>query len=283
MRKYNTGVVVARLHVKNLTEAHSKLINTACDLCDKVVIFLGMCMARDSKKNPLDFHTRKLMLEELYEDIIILPLPDRATDEEWSKELDKRINEVAVGSVQLFVGRDSFISHYTGKFNYTKIPEVEGVSGSLQREKIRACPLSCESFRAGVIYAKANQFDKVHPCVDLAIYRKENEGNEVYILLGQKHGEKTHRLLGGFMDPSDLSAEDAAGREGWEETDRGSVEFGPLEYIASAQIDDWRYRNETNKIITMFFAAPYIFGSPEIIIPEHRSLVFTLLDKKWPV
>ncbi|HEX5150269.1 MAG TPA: hypothetical protein VFW07_02410 [Parafilimonas sp.] len=33
-----------------------------------------------------------------------------------------------------------------------------------------------------------------------------------------------------------------------------------MQYIGSAKIDDWRYRNEADKIITLFFKTTLLFG-----------------------
>jgi len=65
-----------------------------------------------------------------------------------------------------------------------------------------------------------------------------------------KHAATEWRFLGGFADASDENYEAAANRELTEEC--GSVETGKMQYIGSAKIDDWRYRNEADKIITLF-------------------------------
>jgi bifunctional NMN adenylyltransferase/nudix hydrolase len=41
------------------------------------------------------------------------------------------------------------------------------------------------------------------------------------------------------------------------------VEVDDLRYIGSAIINDWRYKNEVDKIKTLFFVGTYIFGRPE--------------------
>jgi bifunctional NMN adenylyltransferase/nudix hydrolase len=83
-------------------------------------------------------------------------------------------------------------------------------------------------------------------------------GNE--LLLGRKANEDLFRFIGGFTDPTDDCYEDAAKREASEET---GLEIGQPRYIGSKKIDDWRYRNEADKIITHLFVADYVFGNPK--------------------
>ena len=76
-------------------------------------------------------------------------------------------------------------------------------------------------------------------------------------------------------------------REVVEET--GGIEIGNITYLGSGIIDDWRYRNEKDRIISAFYRADYLFGAPratddidsltwipfhkvlDVLIPEHRK------------
>lgn len=60
------------------------------------------------------------------------------------------------------------------------------------------------------------------------------------------------------MSPTDSSLEAAARREVTEET---HIEVSALEYIGSFLVDDWRYRNEVDKVMTTVFLARYMFGA----------------------
>ena len=60
------------------------------------------------------------------------------------------------------------------------------------------------------------------------------------------------------MSPTDNSLEVAARRELAEET---HIEVSALEYVASYLVDDWRYRNEIDKVMTTVFLARYMFGA----------------------
>lgn len=279
MNKYNVGVIVGRFQTDEIHEAHEALIRTALNQCDRVIIFLGTSVVKDSDKNPLDFRTRELMVastihswdedDNFYKRVVIQPLPDMATDELWSAQLDRRIREVdPQGSVRLFAGRDSFAPHYLGRNEIIEIESVAGVSATQRRKEIANTHEDEAMFRRGVIHAKVNQWPKVHPTVDIAIIREKNDG-EFEVLLGQKEDEVLWRLIGGFADPTDDSYEAAARREGQEETGGKYNEAGVLEggaivgdpqYVGSFKINDWRYAGERNKIITAFFEANYISG-----------------------
>ena len=209
-KEFNTGVIIARFHVDNLHIGHTQLITTALSQCDKLIIFLGTSVVRDSDRNPLDFRTRELMvranigtLNHALGRTLVLPLPDCHSDEVWSAELDRRIHEIdPQGSVRLYGSRDSFEKHYTGRHQIVHVnPVNNSPTGTEVRRSIAGKPLPTADFRRGVIYAKVNQWPKVHPCIDVAITRVTS--GKVEVLLGRKHNEERYRLIGGFVDPED--------------------------------------------------------------------------------
>jgi bifunctional NMN adenylyltransferase/nudix hydrolase len=106
------------------------------------------------------------------------------------------------------------------------------------------------------LYAYYNQYTKVYPTVDIALFRN----NKAEILLGKKSTNNKWRFIGGFADPEDDSYEAAAKRELTEEC--GEMETGEMTYETSRKINDWRYRNEADKIITLLFSCDYISGTP---------------------
>ena len=246
------GVIVGRFQVPELHVAHQELIQRVIDNHKRVIIFLGVTPVLVTKKNPLDFITRKEMILKLFPNVTVLALPDMPYDTDWSRELDKRIREVApVGEVLLYGGRDSFRSAYTGNFETTEIEQIANLSGTEIRKEVSQETKASPDFRAGVIFAAYNQYPKVFPTVDVAIVK----GDE--LLLGRKPHQTLFRFIGGFVDPTDDNFEQAATREAQEET---GVEVGNLQYVGTARIDDWRYRHEVDKIITTLFKAEYISG-----------------------
>lgn len=249
------GVIIGRFQVHQLHDAHKNLINTVAANHKRVILFLGVSPTLVTKKNPLDFVTRKEMVHQEFPDLTILALPDFPSDRDWGNELDRRIREACpMGSVLLYGGRDSFINYYQGSFQTHELDGMANFSGTEVRKEVSQEVKASQDFRAGVIFAAYNQYPKVFATVDVAIVR----GKE--LLLGRKANEDLFRFIGGFTDPTDDCYEDAAKREAFEET---GLEIGQPRYIGSKKIDDWRYRNEVDKIITHLFVADYVFGNPQ--------------------
>lgn len=91
--------------------------------------------------------------------------------------------------------------------------------------------------------------------VDVAVVKTDHDHNITHVLLIQKPHEVAlgiWRFPGGFIDPTDKSAEDAGIREVEEETKMTTFR---MNYIGSANIDDPRYRDTPHGIITSFFYA----------------------------
>jgi bifunctional NMN adenylyltransferase/nudix hydrolase len=81
------------------------------------------------------------------------------------------------------------------------------------------------------------------------------DGEEFYVAMIQKKSEVSSgmfRFPGGFVDPGDSSAEEAAVRELQEEIGC-VVSKKDLVYIGSSKIDDPRYAESSHKIITSFY------------------------------
>lgn len=251
----SVGVIVGRFQVDDLHDGRLSLIQSVRKKHRKVVIFLGVTPVLSSKRNPLDYESRKNMIEAKFDDVTVIPLPDMSSDELWSKTLDNRIAEVYPNSMILLYGsRDSFIKHYSGKHSTYALPSVVTVAGSQIREEIHNNNYTSKDFRAGNIYATFNQYPRVHTTVDIAIVRK----NE--LLLGKKADEPRYRFIGGFADPRDTDFEHTARQEVSEET---GLEINGFKYISSHKIDDWRYRNEIDKIITIFYEGTYSYGKAQ--------------------
>lgn len=284
----SVGVIVGRFQVDDLHDGHISLIDNVKQKHRKVVIFLGVTPVLSSKRNPLDFESRKNMIEGKFDDVTVVPLPDMSSNELWSKTLDNRIAEIYPNSLVLLYGsRDSFIQHYTGKHSTYALQSIVTIAGSQIRENIHNNKYTSKDFRAGNIFSTFNQYPRVHTTVDIAIIR-ENE-----VLLGKKADESKYRFIGGFADPKDDDFENTARREVIEET---GLEVNDFQYISSHKIDDWRYRNEIDKIITIFYKASYTYGKAQPaddiaflkwfkisditeadVMPEHHILLESLI------
>lgn len=292
----DVGVIVGRFQVPSLHEAHMDLIRTVIQNHARTIIFLGLSPLKATVQNPLDYRARRQMILNEFPDLDILFIKDTPSDIEWSGNLDYQIEDL-IGpnqTVTLYGGRNSFIKHYTGKFNTQELIPETIISGTQIRTEVSNNSKNSEDFRAGVIWATMNQFPTVIPTVDIAIVDRSEPTAK--LLLGQKRGEDKLRFIGGFANPNGQGGFEAdARREVREETD---IEISDLRYIGSYYIDDWRYRGETNKIVTTFFMAEYSFGQAvarddihrvqwvninnlncDLFVPEHVVLFKAFLDK----
>lgn len=291
------GVVVGRFQVASLTEGHKELLDYVLSKnYNSNILILGLSPLKCTINNPLDYEARRIMIEQAYPGkFSIHYLKDNRSDEEWSNQLDSIIDDVKMNrDVDLIGSRDCFFNHYFGKYkdNFIEYSQKSFVSGTEQRKRISMHVKSESAWRAGCIYATQNQYPSVYATVDCAIFH-DNSLKQIY--LAKKKGEKLYRFVGGFSSPTDDSFETAARREAIEET---KLEVSIIGYIGSTRIDDWRYSNETNKVITNFYAMVKVFGRAEPsddictldlmdfetltnlqIIEEHRDLFNMLV--KW--
>jgi len=217
------------------------------------------------------------------------------SDNIWSNNLNNSIRSVTTPNqkVVLYGGRDSFISHYAGPYPTLEL-ESEQFSGTELRKQTSVKAINSPEFRAGVIWAQYNQYPKVFTTVDIAILKFDVEKNILYTLMARKPNEKLIRFVGGFAEPDSECFELDAKREVMEEV---GVEITEPKYLGSFKVQDWRYKNEVDKIKTMFFVSEYVFGSAEAkddiadcqwievkkikdedIVSEHRKLFARLLN-----
>ena len=296
--EYTIGCLCGRFQVHELHEAHHYLIKQVVDNHKKVILFLGVSKVVGTKKNPLDFETRKKMIQHHYPDIVILALPDFGDDRRWSHELDKRIKEVyPIGDVLLYGGRDSFIPYYKnggGQFDCKELEQYTFVSGTEVRKMVSSEVKDSQDFRAGMIYQSYNQYPKVHPCVDIAILNEEEDK----VLLAKRPFEDGWRFIGGFSKPTDVSYEHTARRKVSEDVGINLSVNTPI-YVGSVRIPDWRYQSEEDKILSILFITKKEFGSiqpsddvselkffnidelkEEIFVKEHKVLLEMFLKNK---
>lgn len=250
----DVGIIVGRFQVPYLTTAHIELIDSVVANHPKVIIFLGLAPVLVTRNNPMDFETRKKMIQDKYPDVTVLYIKDMPSDDTWTKILDEQISDMISPNknATLYGGRDGFISHYNGKFKTIELEAKQFVSGTELRNSISKSVKQTPDFRSGVIWAAYNQYPKVYTTVDIAILNDKKE-----MLLGRKPNETKYRFIGGFTEPNSPDFESDAKREVMEET---GAEVNCLEYIGSMKIEDWRYRNEIDKVKTIFFKCTFVFG-----------------------
>jgi bifunctional NMN adenylyltransferase/nudix hydrolase len=299
MSKPSVGVIVGRFQVNDLHEGHKALLDAVFLRHKKVVVFLGVSPTGTTKRHPLDFAAREQMIRAAYPNtdgrtLLVLPLKDVMTDEMWSKNLDEKIREVvSYGDVTLYGGRDSFVPHYHGAYDPVELalPPVK-TSGEEVRQRFTNEQIASPDFRAGMIHAAMNQYNRVITCVDIIIWHKD-EKNKVELLLGKKAGEPGWRFIGGHAEPKTASFEEDARKEVMEET---GLELGNLRYVGSCVVPDWRWEKEESKIKSLVFTGEALtLGArasddidevrwfdfedmaPGLLVPTHRPMYATLI------
>ncbi len=249
--KEGYGVIVGRFQVNDLHDGHMELFRQVRARHDGVIVFVGKHPAGLTKDNPLDFPTRKAMIQAKFPEFTVVSLPDVKTDEEWSAVLDAKIAEVIDGKqdITLYGGRDSFVPHYSGRHKPVELAlpvETTKVSGTDIRAEFANKVIESPEFRAGMIYAANHLWPVSLATVDIAIFNDDYSE----VLLGRKPSEKRFRFIGGHAEVG-KTYEQIARQECLEEA---GLDVNGMEYIDSAVIPDWRYRLQDRGVTTAFFA-----------------------------
>lgn len=254
--KPSYGVLVGRFQVTDLHDGHMELFRQVRNRHKGnggVIVFVGCAPAGITQDNPLDFATRKAMIQAKFPDFTVLPLKDTRSDETWSDNLDEKIDE-AIGSclaeVTLYGGRDSFVPHYSGRHTPVELTlpvEIVAIKGTDNRKEFSNNVIESPEFRAGMIYAANHLWPVTLMMVDVAILSYDRSE----VLLAQKPGENKWRFIGGHVETRKGTVEKNARLEVLEES---GVDLIDQEYIGSAVIDDWRYRQPDRSVMTAFYA-----------------------------
>ncbi len=275
-QKNSVGVIVGRFQVPSIGRGHNYVVTEVMKRHPEVCVVLGFSEAQLTKNNPMPPEVRSLMLQNRYKplildrvladqfgyqcrDLTVCSLKDAPSDEAWSRNLDSLIEDVFPGmDVTLYGSRDSFASHYHGKFSVEKLKHIHLESGTQSRTGAAGMMLDSDEFRAGIIWAAYHRYAHVYPTVDVVVLKPK----ERLALLGFKDTDGgKYRFPGGFVDPTDDSAKTAAAREIGEEV--LNIRVGDFSYLDSIRIDDHRYRGTEDKIMTTFFSTEHLSGEPE--------------------
>ena len=253
-----TGVIIARFQTPYLHDGHKYLLDEIRSKHNKVVVVLGVSPVKGSRRNPFDFYIREKLLKHYAPELVILPLSDHPSDSVWSHHLDALLqNTFPLESFILYGSRDCFIPYYSGRWQVVALPGLGEHSATNIRNENSDKVLDSTDFRMGINYAYQNTYAKIYPTVDIAVLKENN----TQVLLGKKPNATQWRFPGGFADPTDETYEVAARRELQEEC--GDIEVSTMQYVGSARIDDWRYRSEADKIMTILFKTQWVFGNAQ--------------------
>lgn len=275
---YSVGVFIGRLQVHELHEGHHYVIQQVVNNHKKTIIFLGVPNFIGTKKNPLDFDTRKKMVQSQYPNSVIVALPDNRDNHKWAHELDKRIREVyAHGDVLLYGSRDSFIPYYInngGKFQTKELDQLGTFTGTDVRKMISEEVRNSVDFRSGVIYHAYNLYPRVIPTVDIAPLDELSSK----ILICKKYDEDLFRFIGGFVSTLDKSINDSLLRV---LNKKIGNESNPtkFKFIDQIKIDDWRYKGEDDKIMTSFYQCS--ISGPILPNDDIMELKWIDMDEMW--
>lgn len=256
LRSDAVGVIVGRFQVAKLTKGHLHLLHSVDKRHNDMLIVLGTTKSFPDAHDPLTFEVREKMIKSELPHATVLSLANHPSDVVWSTELDSLITAAFPDrEILLYGSRDSFIGRYHGKLPYQSVAPIDNVSGSETRENVRISPST--AFRQGLIHAQVTRRPIPYPTIDVAILRS----NLREVLLARKatDGERL-RFIGGFVDTTDPSFEAAARREVREEA--SDIEVADFRYLGSRLIDDWRYRDSKDRLMTTLFRATYVFGAP---------------------
>ena len=276
-KKLNAGVLVGEFQTPILLDGYSEPIDKFLETDhDKHLIVLGISFMKATRNHPLDFNARKTMILEKYPDLTekdIVYLKDVNGDELWSKQLDELVATTCKNTsidITYYGTEAEVVNRYHGTHNLVKL---ETTTNSNWREECKAvgrAGYDAMSWRMGVCYATEQRYPTAYATVDCAIF---DDSTYQKIWLARKSKESFYRLVGGFTDPDkDNSHEDAARREAKEET---HLDCTIEQYLGSFKIDDWRYRNEQDKIITTLFAMVRRGGNPK---PDDDIAELKLVD-----
>jgi len=268
----NIAITVGRFQTPYLSIDHKKLIRKMFeDENDEVVIFIGYCDKNPTRRNPFNVNvvieTIKQYVRDLNKDkkkpCYIFMLPDLKSDKKWCEVLIEKFTNVTFDDEQRYIfygGRDSYLKTineykniFVEKMKNVIIEEIENhnnISATYIREQCKVLDYNSiivpSDFNKGIVYSVYNRYINPLMTVDVALCNKGR------ILLGRKKYNDKYQFIGGFVDCADESIEKAALRELNEEITNIKLSSS-LQLIGVYKIDDWRYKNEQEKIFTTFF------------------------------
>ena len=136
------GIFVGRFQTPKLHNGYKYVLSELQINYDNYGLIIGSSQTQNNR-NPLDYLTRKSMLEEyVYKNpIFILEMVNLNNNEKWTRELDRIIinslDETKISynesDIYLIGSRDSFIPNYNGKFNKIELIQFGNYNSTWSR------------------------------------------------------------------------------------------------------------------------------------------------------
>lgn len=258
------NLVVISKHLPNIDykAIYGSVIN------NETTIVLHSHYYKGSRNNLVPIEEVKRKLGELYPSRPIIIVKAIRNSKNWAQSIineyyitggDTSVNMVYFDNEFLFnrfndgLGHNDLSSMISIPYDFSSIPKID-----INKTKIN------KSFIDGMVYANQLKYPAVVPTVDLGIILRSEPHHYDSIILGKKEGDDFLHFIGGFVDPTDESYEDAVIREAFEETGI-IIEKSELKYLGSTRINDWRYGDQIDKIITHLYAVEYNLELSEMV------------------
>ena len=130
----SVGIIIARFQVPELHQGHRFLVEEVAARHRDVLIFLGTRGTARTRRDPLTFQERAIIVHEAFpeRELALLPLPDHPiSNAHWSTNIDACIREAFPNRHAILYGsRQSFIPLYVGDFSTYEIPAIPCESGT---------------------------------------------------------------------------------------------------------------------------------------------------------
>jgi len=264
IKDYEVGAVVGRFQLSDLHDGHGFLIDTVVNNHKKVIILLGVTRALGTPENPvripsrenvLDFTSRQYMIQEIYPNVIVVPIQDKNSNEIWSEAVDQKIREVFPNEkVLLYGGRDSFIPCYHGKFDTKALDPEIYISATEVRNSVSKEVLKSSDFRSGQIYHAYQQTPVLYTNYKIAV----QEDDKILFCIINEIGVKKSkfRLLEGLAGINDQSIEVGAKRVLGNLI--GNLEVDTQYEMSKSKIE---FGNKTHRVMNLLITAKKNWGS----------------------
>lgn len=238
------GVLIDTFQYIKLPKKLKKLAKKLQKECDEFLILVSLKEIKNTTNQFLDYNTINDWLKRKFPKATIHQIVDCESNFHFSQQIVEKIYDKTTSPDwrTLIYAFNDTLEHYNGSYEINSL-------GARHVENIGMRKIGGKQYRRGMMDASIIRYATGFPTIDVVAYQYSVESNK--ILLGRKEGSDNWHLPGGFFDPQkDNSFLDTAKRELFEET---SIQAEVLKHFDSMKVDDYRYKNEFDKIITTIY------------------------------